>query len=275
MTAGDVSRVAGLFDAVSETYDQVGVDFFGPVAGGLVNAMDLRPGESLLDIGCGRGRVLLAAAPELGSDARLLGLDVSAGMISQAREVLDSAGLDWVRVAVADAASLDPAIGTFDVVTASLVLFFLPDPGVALRSWYRVVIPGGRIGVTTFGSRDPRWERLDAVFTPHLPADLKDARTTGARGPFASDEGVEGLLLAAGFADALTSHLDLSVSFDDVEHWHRWTLSTGQSAMWAAVPVAERAEVLADAREVLANCVGPDGRIHLGQRVRITTAKRP
>lgn len=275
MTADAVARVAGLFDQVSTTYDQVGVDFFEPVASALVEALGLRRGESLLDLGCGRGRVLLAAAGELGPGATLRGLDVSAGMVSQARAVLDTAGLEMVQVSVADASVLDPAVGMFDVVTASLVLFFLPDPAAALRSWRQVVSPGGRIGVTTFGARDPRWERLDAVFEPYLPDDLKDARTTGARGPFASDAGVEELLLGAGFVEPRTTHSDVRVVLDDSAHWYRWTMSTAQSAMWAAVPVTRRAEVSAQADDRLADCIGPDGRIHLDQQIRITIAQRP
>ena len=55
-------RVAGVFDRAAPTYDAVGVAMFGPIAERLVAELDLRPGERVLDVGCGRGAVLLRAA---------------------------------------------------------------------------------------------------------------------------------------------------------------------------------------------------------------------
>jgi len=61
MTDGDAPRapspVAALFDAVADDYDQTGIDFFGPIATGLVAELDPRPGESCGGLGCGRGAV--------------------------------------------------------------------------------------------------------------------------------------------------------------------------------------------------------------------------
>lgn len=76
---------AALFDAVAGTYDSVGVDFFQPIAQGLLAAMPPRPGERWLDIGCGRGAVLLPAAEGVGPQGRSVGLDISPAMVEQAR----------------------------------------------------------------------------------------------------------------------------------------------------------------------------------------------
>ena len=57
----DVQRetLRSLFDAVADSYDQVGVDFFQPIADGLVTELDPQPGERALDLGCWRGAALL------------------------------------------------------------------------------------------------------------------------------------------------------------------------------------------------------------------------
>ena len=53
------ARVAAVFDGAAETYDRVGVDLFQPIAARLVEELQPRAGERVVDMGCGRGAVLL------------------------------------------------------------------------------------------------------------------------------------------------------------------------------------------------------------------------
>lgn len=262
-----------MFDVLSTSYDAVGVDFFGPIADQLVGHLAPARGESLIDVGCGKGQVLIRAAEHVGDTARLMGIDVSPGMLDQARVMLDRAGLARVELREMDAQ--DPQLDgeVFDIVASSLVLFFIPDPVRALRSWRTLLAPAGRIGITTFGGRDPRWEEVDSVFTPYLPAGMLDARTSGAKGPFASDDGVAGLFRQAGFSSVQTWNTDVDVRFTDAAHWRTWTMSIGQRAMWEAVPADKMAEVQAHATERLSDCTGDDGQIHLTQTIRTTLAR--
>ena len=184
-------------------------------------------------------------------------------------------GLANVRLAVMDASAPDLPDEAFEMVTASLVLFFLPDPAAALTRWLRLLVPGGRLGVTTFGPADPHWTTLDDVFRPHLPPQMLDARTSGRRGPFESDSGVEELLHTAGFAGVRTVGFHLPVLFDDVEQWYRWSWSHGQRAMWEAVGEGHHDEVRAEAFSHLERCRRTDGKISLGQQIRVTVANRP
>ena len=268
------ARVAGLFDALSATYDAVGVDFFAPIAAGLLEAMPPRPDEHWLDVGCGRGAVLLPVAEAVGPNGRVTGIDISSGMIEQARRLAAERGLGNVDVAVDDAR--DPQVdGPVDAVASSLVLFFLPDPAAALRSWLSLLAPRGRLGVATFGPVDSRWEHVDDVFTPHLPPQMRDARTTGKDGPFGSDAGMERLVTDAGYTDVRTETLDLPVRFTDAEQWHAFTWSIGQRAMWLAVPEEQRGDVRAEAERRIASYADPDGSVTFTQVVRYTLATRP
>ena len=68
---------------------------------------------------------------------------------------------------------------SYDVVASSLVLFFLPDPAAALARWVRLLAPGGRIGLTTFGEEHPVWTALERAL-PALAA-AGHARPQGRR----------------------------------------------------------------------------------------------
>ncbi len=262
--------IAGVFDRAAETYDDVGVPWFGPIAAGLVEALDVRPGERVLDVGCGRGAALLPLAHAAGPTGSVLGIDLAPGMV--ARTAADVADLPHVQVRVGDASAPDLPTAAYDVVSCCLVLFFLPDPLAAVRAWLPAMAPGGRVGVTTFGEQDPRWKAVDGVFTPYLPKAMLDARTSGTTGPFASDEGVEALLGAAGLVDVRTVRRDVVTEFADPEHWIRFTWSTGQRAMWEAVPEADHEAVRGQIVGRLEQLGRP---IRLTQGVRHTLGRRP
>jgi len=261
-----------VFDRAAGTYDSVGVPFFGPIAAGLVAALAPRPGERALDVGCGRGAVLAPVARRVGPQGSAVGIDLAPEMVR--RTTADLADLPWVEVRVDDASAPSFPPRSFDLVASSLVLFFLPDPGAALRRWVELLVPGGRLGVTTFGEQDARWRQVDAVFEPYLPPSLKDARTSGATGPFDSDAGMETLLADAGLVDVRTVRRALQVRFRDVEQLLDFTWSHGQRAMWEAVPPAERDVVRATIVERAAELgAGPTG-FAFTQDVRCTVARR-
>ncbi len=273
------ARISALFDAVADTYDQVGVRFFAPIGQGLVDALAPRPGERALDLGCGRGAALLPLARAVGPTGRVLGGDLSPNMVAGCRRLAADQELGHVEVRVMDAQDLvgldDGRPLDLDLISSSLVVFFLPDPLAALGRWLPLLRPGGRVGLSTFAEQDPMWQRVDEVFRPHLPPDMLDPRTNGRAGPFATDDGVEDLLRRAGFVDTRTTHLALSVRFTDAEQWYRFSMSVGQRAFWAAVPEGERASVKAQAVDRLGEGAAPDGSLTFTQDIRYTLAARP
>ena len=274
-STGHTEKMANLFDKLSDSYDEVGVEFFKPIAATLLRAMPPVAGEYWLDVGCGRGAVLLPVAEIIGPHGLAVGIDISTGMIEHARRIALHAGLRNVECEVDDAQSPAAVKGPFDTISSALVLFFLANPLEALRNWHPLLKPGGRLGVTTFGSVDPRWEYVDEVFAPHLPPEMKDARTSGKAGPFASDEGVEQLLAEAGFTNIRTQSSAINVRFADAQHWYDFTWSVGQRMMWLAIPEHLRADVRKEAESRLAQFAESDGSITFTQGVRNTLGARP
>ncbi|MEC4016960.1 class I SAM-dependent methyltransferase [Streptomyces sp. H27-D2] len=103
---------------------------------------ELRPGHSLLDVGCGPGTVTADLA-ELVAPGPVTAVDAAPDVLETARASADRRGLDTVRFAVADAQDLDFPDDSFDVVHAHQVLQHLGDPVRALAEMRRVCKPGG------------------------------------------------------------------------------------------------------------------------------------
>ncbi len=270
---GATQRVATLFDSVAPTYEAVGVPWFEPICRRMVEEMDPRDGDIVLDAGCGLGVAFPALSSAVGGAGRITGIDISPAMIERAREAAHRRGLHHVDVRVMDAAAPPLPPMSFSMVVSSLVLFFMPEPATALRAWHDLLVPGGRLGVVTFAERDAQWMEVDSLLTPYLPAQMQDARTTGSAGPFGSDQGMAELVAAAGFDRVRTVRWDQPVVLRDVHHWRTWTMSLGQRAMWEAVPAEAQEEIMRRAADILTPPGG--GPIVLNQTVRLTRAERP
>ncbi len=264
---------AGVFDRAADTYDAVGVPWFRPIAVRLVDELAVQPGERALDVGCGRGAALFPIAEAVGPTGSAVGMDLSPRMVElTAAEVTDHA---QVQVLVGNAVAPDLPPSSFDVIASSLVLFFLPDPAGALARWADLLVPGGRLGISTFGPQDANWQRIDATFLPYLPKGMLDARTSGARGPFASDAGVEDLFRGVGLTDIRTVSQTVRATFRNAEHYVDFTWSIGQRAMWEAVPEAERAGLRQQITDLVDEVRGGYGPLNVHQEVRYTFGRRP
>jgi len=266
--------VAKVFDSIAETYDQTGVAFFRPVAERLVSLLEPRPGEAALDIGCGRGAATVPLAHAVGPNGSVRAVDASSAMAAATRGLAADLGLDQVRVDVADAADLS-GLGDapYDVVASSLVLFFLSDPAAVLAHWAGLLRPGGRIGLTTFGPLDDATRAIDDLLVPFQPPELRDARTSGMSGPFASDDGMEELFTRAGLREVRTVVERAVLEFPDGETWHRFSMATGQRAMWANIPDEDKPGVVERAAAILA-ATTPGGPGRLVWQMRYTLGVR-
>jgi SAM-dependent methyltransferase len=102
--------------------------------------------STVLDVGCGPGTITLDFARRV-PEGRVVGVDGSETVLSQAEAAAREAGVGNVGFALGDAYALSYADNTFDVVHAHQLLHHLDDPVAALREMARVCRPGGVVGV--------------------------------------------------------------------------------------------------------------------------------
>ncbi|MBC6449608.1 class I SAM-dependent methyltransferase [Actinokineospora xionganensis] len=265
------SGIADVFDRTADTYDAVGVDFFGVFARLLLDDVGPLTGDRVLDIGCGRGAVLFPAADRVGPTGSVLGIDLSPAMIARTERDIAERGVN-ATVAVMDAQAPTLPGQVFDTIVASCVVFFLPDPVAALRAWHGLLRPGGRIGLTTFSGDDPRWSPVREVFGPYLPPELIWSMVNPAN-PMASTENFESALGSAGFTSPSSVIREHEITFACPEHWVEWSWSHGQRLFWELVPPADQAAVRAEVLSRLTPLRDPDGCLRMTQTVRYTIAR--
>ena len=142
-----------------------------PVSAGLLAAADLRPGERVLDVACGTGVIARLAAERVGPTGTVTAIDVAPDMIDVARAnpTPTDAAIDWH---VGDATSVPFDDGTFDAVLCQMGIMFMADRAAAVAEMRRVLVPGGRVVVSTPGAIQPPFVVLEQAIVEHISADL-------------------------------------------------------------------------------------------------------
>jgi ubiquinone/menaquinone biosynthesis C-methylase UbiE len=121
-----------------------------------------RPGERVLEVGPGPGRLLLPTARRVLPGGVAVGLDLQPGMARRLAARAAREGVANLAVAVGDAAALPFAPARFDAVYLSTVLGEIHDRAAALAECHRVLRPGGRLSVTEI-LPDPHYQNQEAV----------------------------------------------------------------------------------------------------------------
>ena len=244
---------AQLFAAITftEIYERVLVKpLFRPFAEELVGRLNAARGDSLIDVACGTGIAARIARERLGSDAKIVGVDVAPAMLAVARSV-DST-IDWRD---GNATSL-PVAGNerFSLLTCHQGLQFFPDKPAALREMRRVLAPGGHVAIATWRSL----QDLPAALELNNIAERHVGQIVDVRHSLGSADALKSLLTDAGFQDVRVDLFSHDVRFSDGPLYARLnaTAVVGMSEKGKGMSEAERLEVAgriaADSQDAIA-----------------------
>jgi SAM-dependent methyltransferase len=178
--------------------------------------LDVRPGERVLDIGCGGGETTAEIAHRVGPDGRVVGVDISEPLAARARDA--TAGLPYVEIRVADAqmAAFEPE--SFDGLFSRFGVMFFADPEAAFSNLRRALRPGGRIAFVCWSAfAENLWMALPAMaVAKHVPVKRSEPNVPG---PFAFADCIRlrAILERAGFVQVNHEAVDerLSVTADE------------------------------------------------------------
>jgi ubiquinone/menaquinone biosynthesis C-methylase UbiE len=209
----------GVFTRSASSYDRI--RYFPIFGEWLVEVAQIPEGARILDVACGRGAVLFPAAERVGPGGHVIGIDLADGMARETGLEIERRELKQAETRQMDAEHLTFPDSSFDFVLCGFSLQFFPHLDQALSEFKRVLKPGGRIAVTTWGSDDERWNWYD---------DLKE--TYGAVVKLGSQsldtpEEIQRWFSQAGFQDIQISTKELDMVFLDEDEWWNmvWSIS--------------------------------------------------
>lgn len=184
--------------AEAERHDRM----LAPYRDQLLDVLALRPGERVLDVGCGNAALTLAAATLVAPEGEAVGVDISTPMLAQARQRANDAEVTNVSFVEADAQvhPFDP--DAFDALTSRFGVMFFDDPIAAFTNLRGALRRGARVAFTCWQDLfRNEWLMVPAAAAlEHVP--MPDLGEPGAPGPFSlSDpDRVRSVLTGAGFA---------------------------------------------------------------------------
>ena len=155
---------------------------------------DIRPGDVVVDFGCGGGIDVILAAHKVGAHGRVIGIDFAEPMIQRARQAVAGAGLQDrnidLRVADMERTQLPDAF--VDVLLSNCVINLCPDKDAVYKEAFRILRPGGRIAIS------------DVVLTESLAPELRmrfQATWAGCLGGAVQEEEYWQTVRRAGFVE--------------------------------------------------------------------------
>jgi SAM-dependent methyltransferase len=118
----------------------------------LLERAAVRPGEHVLDIGCGAGETTMELASRVGPEGRVAGVDVSRLLLAKAEARAAAAGIGHLAFTLADAQTHEFVPGEFDLVASRFGVMFFADPVAAFRNIATALKPGGRMVFVAWGT---------------------------------------------------------------------------------------------------------------------------
>ncbi|HEY2141590.1 MAG TPA: class I SAM-dependent methyltransferase [Solirubrobacteraceae bacterium] len=241
-----------------------------------------RPGERVLDVGCGFGETTRRLAELVGPTGAALGVDVSPRFVETASGEADGAGTENVRFAVADVETT-AFEDRFDLAFSQMGTMFFANPVAALRNVRQALLPGGRLVMVVWrGKIENDWVYRAQTITERFvkKPEEYDEPTCGP-GPFSmgNADTTSGILVSAGFQEIALRRCDLPVTIGvDMDEAVEFVMSLGPAGeilRLAGERAAHLHEHVAEAlREGLEEWVGPDG-VTAPASTWIVTAKVP
>lgn len=213
------------YDAAAEDYDQASARFWAFVSKRTVARLDLSRGANVLDVPCGPGWSAIAASEAVGSEGRILAVDLAPRMLVLAREKARKQNLGNIEFLVGDMTQLEQPPESFDAVVCVLGLFFVSNMERQVETLWRLVRPGGMLAISTLGRHffSPVYDHWKTIVQTELgQADIVGPWERTNQLPV-----VSGLMTRGGVQGSLVVEEDNELPLPSSDIWWNIVMGTG------------------------------------------------
>lgn len=162
----------------------------------LLEFVPLQKGDKILDMATGTGLVAIKAAQKVGDKGYVTGIDMSPGMLDQAKLKAEAARLQNIELIEADVESINFSDSSFDAIFCCEAIFWLSDISASLQTWYRWLKPGGFVAFTC----PPETAYLASVYT-RICTQILGRSMTHILEPLGTPQKCHNLLQQTGFRE--------------------------------------------------------------------------
>jgi ubiquinone/menaquinone biosynthesis C-methylase UbiE len=245
-----------------------------PVSAWMIDALDLQPGHTILDLAAGIGDTGFLAAERIQPGGTLITTDFSPEMLTAAQQRAKQLGIPNVRFRQMDAnLPLDQPAASLDGVLCRWGYMLLADQGeTALQSTRRILKPGASVALAAWtGPEDNQWSAVPVQILEHRG--LLEPETTG-QFAWAQPGAAQDHMEAAGFIEPRVEALAFPLRFADVDEWwvHQTQTSTRTADADARMDFATRSDVLADLERAAEPFEQSDGSLVIPARTWVAAA---
>jgi len=260
------------FDTVAEGYDHPSLAFFPETSARMLAHLNMTDDLHLLDVCTGTGVVALNAAQKL-SKGKVIGIDLSSGMLNQASKKATQLGLNNTEFIQMDLDNLHFPTQTFDVATSSFGLFFIEDMERALTNVANTVKPGGRLAISSFTGK---------AFQPFANIFIERYKSFGMEAPslswkrLESEQAITDVFHAAGIDEVEFFHEPLSYAIKTEQHWWDIVWNAGYRGLLNQLTDAQLSEFERQHRKEIAEfCAQGEGDVWMDVSVIIAIGTKP
>jgi SAM-dependent methyltransferase len=258
------------------------VDYFdhmlGPFGDAVLDRLGLRPGDRVVDVGCGVGATTLSIASIVAPETAV-GVDISSTMLEAARARASAARCSNVEFRYRDVQDEPIGVAAFDAAFSRFGVMFFPEPDRAFTHIRQSLVGGGRFGFVCFQGPFDNPMILQPVIAAAAHVEMLPPPGPTEPSPFslADPDRVRSLLSGAGFVDIVVepgpSSADLG-SADDLEGAARRAIeqNPGIAPGFAAAPHANQAAAVDAAVNAMSQHI-VDGRVVMGAATWVVTAR--
>jgi ubiquinone/menaquinone biosynthesis C-methylase UbiE len=168
-------RARSTYDAAADHYDDSALGFWSRSGERTIDRLGLQPGMTVLDVACGSGASTLPAARRVGPGGHVTGIDLSERMLEMGRDKARFARLDQIDFRLGDMTRTGFPDASFDAVVCVFGVSFAPDMEGLVAELWRMVRPGGRLAITTWGPR--LWAPMYSVWRDAVRRERSDLVT--------------------------------------------------------------------------------------------------